>query len=134
LAAGVPAAPVSSARDLVTPQTMASVLRNLDAAGLVERRAHEWHHNIVETRLTDAGREALSLADEAASRIERRLADRFSAEERHTLRALLRRASEKLEEIAADQSDQTPLPSSKRHPRQTSSSSAASGSHDAGRR
>lgn len=96
---------------LVTPQTMATVLRNLEAAGLVERRPHRWHRNVVETHLTDAGRRVLATADEAASAIECRLAGRFSSGERETMRALLRRCSEELEAIAGEQRaerDQTP--------------------------
>jgi len=85
----------------VTPQTTAAVIGKLEAAGLVERRRHQWHRNVLETELTDAGRRALAVADEAASRIERRLADRFSVPERDELRSLLRRCSDELDAIAS---------------------------------
>jgi DNA-binding MarR family transcriptional regulator len=85
---------------LVTPQTMAAVLRNLESSGLIDRHPHPWHRNVVETKLTATGRRALVSADAAASRIERRLADRFTAHERDTLRRLLRECSAELAVIA----------------------------------
>ncbi|GAA3419307.1 MarR family winged helix-turn-helix transcriptional regulator [Streptosporangium vulgare] len=79
---------------LVTPQAMTVVLRNLLASGLIERAPHQWHRTMLETHLTDAGREALRTADAAAVVIERRIADAFTAEERDTLRDLLVRFTE----------------------------------------
>ena len=76
----------------VTPQTMTTILRNLAAAGLIARVPHDVHRNVLETRLTEAGRRTFELADERASAVERRLADEFTGEERATLRALLARA------------------------------------------
>src|SRR5262245_25305103 len=38
----------------VTPQTMTTVMRNLEARGLIERSQHPWHRNVLETRLTEA--------------------------------------------------------------------------------
>ncbi|MGW2089438.1 MarR family winged helix-turn-helix transcriptional regulator [Streptomyces sp. NPDC001880] len=76
---------------LVTPQAMAAVLKHLEERGLVVRTAHPWHRKMLETRLTEAGRETLRLADEQAVRIERRLAEEFAPEERDTLRGLLAR-------------------------------------------
>ncbi|MEV1244650.1 MarR family winged helix-turn-helix transcriptional regulator [Nonomuraea sp. NPDC050022] len=76
---------------LVTPQAMTVVLKNLEARGMVERTPHPWHGNVLETRLTDAGRIALEEADERAVRIEQAIADELTAEERDTLRSLLRR-------------------------------------------
>jgi DNA-binding MarR family transcriptional regulator len=76
---------------LVTPQNMAVVLRNLDERGLVERTPHEWHRNVVEARLTDSGARALRAADAEVARIEQRIADEFTPEEREALRSLLAR-------------------------------------------
>ncbi|MFI6449622.1 MarR family winged helix-turn-helix transcriptional regulator [Kitasatospora sp. NPDC050543] len=76
---------------LVTPQAMAAVLKTLEDRGLVARSPHPWHQKMLETRLTDTGRETLRLADEQAVRIERRLAEEFTPEERDSLRALLAR-------------------------------------------
>lgn len=76
---------------LVTPQAMAAVLKHLEERGLIVRSAHPWHQKMMETRLTEAGARTLRLADEQAVRIERRIADEFSPEERDTLRELLAR-------------------------------------------
>ncbi|MCX5343526.1 MarR family winged helix-turn-helix transcriptional regulator [Streptomyces atratus] len=83
---------------LVTPQAMAAVLKNLEERGLVTRSAHPWHQKMLETRLTDAGRETARLADERAVRIERRLADEFTPQERDSLRGLLARCVTAIEQ------------------------------------
>ncbi|MGA6165029.1 MarR family winged helix-turn-helix transcriptional regulator [Amycolatopsis magusensis] len=98
---GVSAAELAR-RCRVTPQTMTTILRNLEAAGLIVREPHELHRNVLETRLTDAGRTAFELADERASAVERRLSDEFSAAERETLRALLARCSDVLGNLPTD--------------------------------
>ncbi|MCP3799449.1 MarR family transcriptional regulator [Allokutzneria sp. A3M-2-11 16] len=80
----------------VTPQTMTTILRNLEAAELIMREPHELHRNVLETRLTDAGRQAFELADQRASAVERSLAAEFTERERDQLRALLGRCSKVL--------------------------------------
>jgi DNA-binding MarR family transcriptional regulator len=82
---------------LVTPPTMNTVLNNLQNRGLIERTPHDWHRNVLETRLTDEGRTALADADTRAVRVERALAAEFTAEERETLAALLGRCVALLE-------------------------------------
>jgi DNA-binding MarR family transcriptional regulator len=77
----------------VTPQTMTTILQNLESAGLIVRTPHPWHRNMLETRLTEAGMAAFDIADNRAVAVERRLAAEFTAEERETLRALLARCS-----------------------------------------
>lgn len=79
---------------LVTPQAMTVVLKNLEERGLIERSPHPWHRNVLETRLTEAGRTALVAADERAVVIERAIAEELSEEERRTLRELLSRCNE----------------------------------------
>ncbi|MEV4359565.1 MarR family transcriptional regulator [Nonomuraea sp. NPDC049625] len=79
---------------LVTPQAMTVVLKNLEERGFIERSPHPWHRNVLETRLTEAGRAALKAADERAVVIERAIAGEFSAEEREQLRSLLARSAE----------------------------------------
>ncbi|MEV0201832.1 MarR family transcriptional regulator [Nonomuraea sp. NPDC050691] len=81
----------------VTPPTMNTVLRNLQEQGLIERTPHEWHKNILETRLTAKGAQVMAAADANAVRVERGLAGAFSDEERETLIALLARCVEQLE-------------------------------------
>ncbi|MFI7426968.1 MarR family winged helix-turn-helix transcriptional regulator [Micromonospora sp. NPDC049836] len=83
---------------LVTPQAMAAVLKTLEERGLVARAPHRWHRHVLETHLTEAGEEALTVADRAAVRIERRLADTFTDEERRILRHLLARCVQAIEE------------------------------------
>ncbi|WP_198676019.1 MarR family winged helix-turn-helix transcriptional regulator [Kribbella monticola] len=83
-------------RCLVTPQTMTTILRNLESAALIERTPHPLHRHVIETRTTPTGRKALDQADERAAGVERRLAAAFTAEELDTLRTLLARVSESL--------------------------------------
>ncbi|MGW4963829.1 MarR family winged helix-turn-helix transcriptional regulator [Nonomuraea sp. NPDC004186] len=79
---------------LVTPQAMTVVLKNLEERGFIERSPHPWHRNVLETRLSEAGRAVLKAADERAVVIERAIAGEFSAEEREQLRSLLARCAE----------------------------------------
>ncbi|MFI7637045.1 MarR family winged helix-turn-helix transcriptional regulator [Nonomuraea sp. NPDC049400] len=85
---------------LVTPQAMTVVLKNLEERGFIERSPHPWHRNVLETRLTEAGRAALEAADERAVVVERTIAAEFSAEERKTLRDLLARCGEAITRAA----------------------------------
>ncbi|WP_328992281.1 MarR family transcriptional regulator [Kribbella sp. NBC_01245] len=80
-------------RCLVTPQTMTTILRNLEAGDLIERTPHPFHRHVIETRLTPAGQQALDAADKRATKVERALAAEFDADERATLLALLGRCS-----------------------------------------
>ncbi|MFV2173639.1 MarR family winged helix-turn-helix transcriptional regulator [Actinomadura sp. LOL_016] len=77
----------------VTPPTMNTVLRNLQERGLIERTPHEWHRNILETRLTAEGEAVLRSADERAVRVERGLSAEFTDAERESLVALLGRCA-----------------------------------------
>jgi DNA-binding MarR family transcriptional regulator len=77
----------------VTPQTMTTILQNLESAGLIARTPHPWHRNMLETRLTEAGEAAFNQADERAVAVERRLAAAFTDDERKMLRDLLARCS-----------------------------------------
>ena len=81
----------------VTPPTMNTVLKNLQERGLIERTPHEWHRNVLETRLTDEGRAVMELADAGAVRVERALAAAFTGEERELLIQLLGRCAEVLD-------------------------------------
>ncbi|MHC0433784.1 MarR family winged helix-turn-helix transcriptional regulator [Streptomyces sp. O3] len=78
---------------LVTPQTIATILVNLESKGLVSRTPHPYHRNATETRLTADGERTLAVADAAAVEIERRLGDAFTADERASLVELLGRCS-----------------------------------------
>ncbi len=84
---------------LVTPQAMMVVLKSSEEQGLVTRRAHPRHPNVLELHLTDAGREALHDGQERVRPVERRVLGAFSAGERLTLAALLSRWVEAAESI-----------------------------------
>ncbi len=97
--AGMSAAALARAC-LVTPQTMATVLANLETKSLIERQAHPWHRNVIELKLTDKGQQLLGRADASASAIERDIAAQFSTAERTQLIAMLGRMSNHLNTIS----------------------------------
>lgn len=77
---------------------MNTVLKNLQGRDLITRSPHEWHRNVLETRLTDEGRAVLADADTSAVRVERALAAEFTDAERDALTGLLARCVRVLEE------------------------------------
>jgi DNA-binding MarR family transcriptional regulator len=77
----------------VTPQSMATVLENLEAKGLIVRQLSALHQRVRETRLTAEGKRTLAEADQAVLTLERRLAAAFDAEELAALRESLERAA-----------------------------------------
>ncbi|GIE28860.1 MarR family transcriptional regulator [Actinoplanes italicus] len=78
-------------RCMVTPQTMATMLANLETRGLVERRRSEDHGQVLVSRLTRSGQALLRKADERAVELERRIADAFTDTERDDLRRYVER-------------------------------------------
>ncbi|WP_067503835.1 MarR family winged helix-turn-helix transcriptional regulator [Actinoplanes sp. TFC3] len=81
------------ARDsMVTPQTMSTVLANLEAKGLIAREHSQMHQKLLVNRVTEAGRSLVTDADAAALRVENKLAAEFTAAERKQLREMLERA------------------------------------------
>jgi DNA-binding MarR family transcriptional regulator len=78
-------------RCMVTPQTMATMLANLETRALVERRRSEDHGQVLVSRLTRAGQTLLRKADERAVELEQRMADAFSDTERGHLREYMER-------------------------------------------
>ncbi len=85
---------------LVSPQAMMVVLRAMEEQGLVERTQHPRHQTVLEIHLTSVGREALSAARKRAEPIEQRITKVLSKGEIGTLRALLRRCIEAVEDTA----------------------------------
>ncbi|WP_158890260.1 MarR family winged helix-turn-helix transcriptional regulator [Amycolatopsis anabasis] len=85
---------------LVTPQTMATIMANLEAKGLVVKQPDPYHLNSQQIELTAAGRKVLAKADTAAVEIERAIDDAYTAREKETLVELLARFSTALEEQA----------------------------------
>ena len=94
---GMPAAALARACQ-VTPPTMNTLLKTLQERGLIERTPHEWHRNVLETRLTESGKKVLADADARAVRVERGLSAEFTEEERATLTELLGRCARYLDE------------------------------------
>ncbi len=84
---------------LVTPQTMASVLTNLERKGLVHREPSVVHSQVLVSKLTPAGRGLLRRADRLAVSVEHALADAFTATQGHDLRDLLSTAIRTLENL-----------------------------------
>lgn len=89
---------------VVTPQTMATVLANLESKGLIEREPSSVHHRVLVTRLTRAGRALLKKADQQARAVEERLSAAFTEAERDQLRSLLERAITALQDRNASPS------------------------------
>ena len=80
-------------RSFVTPQTMNQVMLRLEAAGLVNRRAHPEHGRVLQAYLTEEGN---NLRKECAIRVdalEGRMISSLSEDEGLTLLGLLQRCS-----------------------------------------
>jgi DNA-binding MarR family transcriptional regulator len=81
---------------LVTPQTMTTVLSNLEAKGLVQRMPSSVHLKVLVTTLTRTGKALLKKADAKVRAVEERLDGAFDPDERTTLLELLTRATKVL--------------------------------------
>ena len=85
---------------LVSPQAMMVVLKAMEEQGLVERSQHPRHQTVLEIHLTSVGDEALSAGREQAEPIEERITQALSKQDIQTLKALLRRCIEAVEDTA----------------------------------
>lgn len=93
----------------VTPPTMNTILTNLQERGLIERSPHEWHRNVLETRLTERGAAVMRDADTRAIRVERAVGAAFTDAERATLQELLTRCADAFDSVRAETiADSTP--------------------------
>ncbi|HEV2782800.1 MAG TPA: MarR family transcriptional regulator [Actinophytocola sp.] len=81
---------------LVTPQTMTTVLSNLEAKELVARETSSLHQKVLVTTLTRTGRAVLKKADAKIRAVEDRLTSAFDARDRATLMRLLTQATHML--------------------------------------
>lgn len=81
---------------LVTPQTMATVVENLQQKGLVSREPAAMHRRVLSVRLTEAGRTVVRAANRDAKAVEERLLASFTTGEAALLRQLLDRARQTL--------------------------------------
>lgn len=85
---------------LVSPQTMATILTNLEAKGLIERAPSSVHARVLVCSLTPAGEDLATRADTLALRIEDGLADAFTRAEEAQFREFLARAEDHLGEVS----------------------------------
>jgi DNA-binding MarR family transcriptional regulator len=74
---------------LVSPQTMATILTNLELKGLVERTTSLLHQKVLETRLTEAGSALVDSADVVAKGVEERILAALGAHDAEMLKKLL---------------------------------------------
>jgi len=79
---------------LVSPQAMMVVLKGMEEQGLVQRMQHPRHQTVLEIHPTSVGREMLTAAAALAEPIEQRITKALSKAELETLRALLSRCIE----------------------------------------
>ena len=93
----------------VTPQTMTTVLGNLEAKGLIGREVSEAHSKVLVTRLTPAGEVLVRRADELAVQVEAELWDAFEPDERERFRAYLERAVAVMEMTGNSQTAHTDI-------------------------
>ncbi|MER6101762.1 MarR family transcriptional regulator [Streptomyces sp. NPDC001832] len=83
---------------MVTPQTMSTVLANLEKHGLVEREPSPLHQKVIVNKLTRAGRAVLKKADKEAVRVEDGLRAEFTPKEFEQFENYLERAIKTLNE------------------------------------
>ncbi|MGW2376355.1 MarR family winged helix-turn-helix transcriptional regulator [Kitasatospora sp. NPDC001683] len=77
---------------MVTPQTMTTILTNLENKGLITRETSSVHQKVLVAKLTRTGRALAKKADALARGVEQRLADAFDESEQAQLRELLERS------------------------------------------
>lgn len=87
----------------VTPQAVASLVSRLVDSGLIERRRHPRHAHVQELHLTDAGRDALRLADEVMDGIEQQIVDVLGAERGRMFQSMLADVAASLAPVRDDQ-------------------------------
>ncbi len=80
----------------VTPQTMSSILVNMEAAKLIERRPHAERGRAVETQLAKRGRALLRRAHPAVEAVEARMVQGLARADQERLAKALRRCAENL--------------------------------------
>jgi len=86
---------------LVSPQTMATILNNLEAKKLITRDVSSLHARVLVCELTDAGRALVAKADRVARAIEDDLRAAFTPAEFDRFREYLSRAEEHIRSRSA---------------------------------
>lgn len=77
---------------MVTPQTMSTVLANLEKRGWMEREPSELHQKVIVNKLTKEGRAVLKKADKEARQVEDGLRAEYTATELKQFEDYLERA------------------------------------------
>jgi DNA-binding MarR family transcriptional regulator len=77
-------------RAFITPQSMNENLRDLEQRGWVTRHHHPSHGRILQTELTEQGRETLQVCDDAVAVIEERMLADLDQDDRKKLTSTLR--------------------------------------------
>lgn len=88
-------------RSFVTPQTMNQIVVRLEAAGLVERRAHPEHGRVLQTYPTGEGEKLRKRCAERVDAVEELMVSRLSEGERSNLLGMLRHCSAALRQEAS---------------------------------
>src|ERR1035441_6303958 len=73
----------------VSPQAMMILLKAMEQQGLIERRPHQRHTNVLEVHVTAAGREALHSGRMRIAPLDKRVIGSFNAKEARAFRAFL---------------------------------------------
>jgi DNA-binding MarR family transcriptional regulator len=89
-------------RNLITPQTMNAIIRNLEDAQLVVRRPDLHHGRILTAHLTPAGQAVLTRCIELANAVEARMLRPLNAHERARLLDYLGRVGDALTSLCAE--------------------------------
>lgn len=82
----------------VTPQTMHTMVLQLEADGLVTRQAHPAHGRVLQTSLTDTGRQQVAAAHQVIQQIEQHMVAPLSMTERQQFVHWLQQCSDTLEQ------------------------------------
>lgn len=81
----------------VTPQTMNTILQNLEQNRMIVREPHPTHGTVLRALLTDEGRKQLAEATRRVEAVQERMLSALSPDERATLLQLLERCMGALE-------------------------------------
>lgn len=88
-------------RCFVTPQTMNTIVVNLEAAGLIVRQSHPEHARVLQAYLTPQGEQLLAASHPTIISIEERMLAQFTEDQRLYLADALSKCADTLEETEA---------------------------------